>query len=323
MLKNYINIAIRNLIKYKAYSFINISGLSIGLASSILILLFILDELSYDKHFADADRIYRISLQMKTSQGITNTAMTPSSWASGLIENYPELENVVRFKPPNQMWKVEYEELSFYETDWALADTSVFNTFSLRIVESNTPFPLKEPFTVVISRKMVKKYFPDQNPIGKIFKLDNEHDFTVIGVMEDPHPRTHLHFDFLASMITLQEPIYGQDFLNVQDVPVIYTYIKLKPEASADEFNNQLPKFIQNILGEHLDQTGITFKLTLQPLTSIHLRSHLEDEIEPNGDIRTIRMFTIIDIFILVIASINYMNLSTARSLRRSKEIAM
>ena len=124
-------------------------------------------------------------------------------------------------------------------------------------------------------------------------------------------------------MITLQAPIYGQDFLSIQDVPVIYTYIKLNGETSASEFNKQLPQFIESVLGEHSDLAGVTFVPTLQPLTSIHLRSHLDDEIEPNGDIGTIRVFIIIDIFILVIASINFMNLSTARSLRRAKEISM
>ena len=286
-------------------------------------MLYILDELSYDRHFPDADRIYRITLQMETSQGVTNTAMTPSSWGPGILENFPKIENVVRFKPPNQMWKVEYEDLSFYETDWAFADTSVFSTFSLPVVESNTQFLLREPFTVVISQKMVEKYFPNQNPLGKIFKLDNEHNFTIIGVMEDPPPNTHLHFDFLASLITLEEPIYGQDFLNIHDVPVIYTYIKLRPETSIVELNNQLLEFIQNIVGVESGETGIAFTSTLQPLTSIHLKSHLDDEIEPNGDIRTIRMFIIIVIFILVIATINYMNLSTARSMRRAKEISM
>ena len=323
MLRNYFTLAFRNLIKYKAYSFINISGLSIGLASSILIFLFILDELSYDKHYKDASTIFRIVLQMETSQGTTNTAMTPSSWAPLLIQQYPEVENAVRFKPPNQMWKVDYQELSFYEKNWAFADTSVISTFSIPIVESSTQFLLREPFTVVISEEMVKKYFPDQNPIGKIFKLDNEHDFTVTGVMENPKPNTHLHFDFIASLITLEEPIYGQDFLDVHDVPVIYTYLKLTSEAAAADLSAQLDHFVQNIAGQGLEQAGVTFTPTLQPLTSIHLNSHLEDEIEANGNIQTIRTFVVIAIFILLIATINYMNLSTARSMRRAKEISM
>ena len=323
MLKNYFNIAVRNLVKYKAYSLINILGLSIGLASSILILLYILDEVSYDQHFKNKERIYRLTLQTNTSQGVTHSAMTPSGWAADLVKDFSEIEQVVRIKPPNQMWKVDYKDLSFYERGWAFADPSVFNTFSWNIIETTAEVPLSEPFTVMISQKMIRKYFPEENPVGKKLILDNVHQFEVTGIIEDLPANSHFKFDFLASLGTLNNPIYGQDFLNIQDVPVIYTYLKLISGTDADKFGSKLPGFIKKVLGEQMEQTGIKFTTTLQPVTAIHLDSHLEDEIQINGDIRTIRMFGIVDLFILLIASINFMNLSTARSLRRAKEISM
>ena len=325
MLKNYIKIAFRNLAKYRSYSIINISGLSVGLACFFLIMIYVQDELSYDRHFSKAENIYRIGSEIKTANGVQITAQTPSGWATHLLNDYPEVVDVTRFKPPNQWWKVAYENRIFYEEGWTFADSTAIDMFDFEIHKGDLKKLLSEPYKVIVSEQIAEKYFQENDPIGKIFKLDNTYDFEVTGVFRKLPQNTHFDFDFLASFVTLRDPIYGVDFLEINNFPTAYTYVELQEGSSYETFEKKLPSIIDQYVGniEQLAEAGFEIKIFLQPITEIHLYSHLENEIETNARIGTIYIFSAIAFFILIIAGINFMNLTTARSLRRAREVGM
>ncbi len=325
MVKNYFKVAIRNLIKYKSYSIIYISGLSVGLACFFLIMIFVRDELSYDKHFTNANNIYRIYSDIETTNGSQITAQSPPGWARYLLTDYPEVVNVTRVKPPQQWWKVVYEEKIFYEAGWTFIDSSAFDMFDFRMIEGDSKKALSEPYQVILNEKMASKYFGEDDPIGKTFRLDNVYDFTVTGVFEKLPNNTHFNFDFLASFVTLRDSIYGVDLLQVDNFPSAYTYVQLQETSNPAIFESKLPAIIEQYIGsrEELAQSGYKIDAYLQPITDIHLYSHLENEIQPNTRISTIYIFIAIALFILLIAGINFMNLSTARSLRRAKEVGL
>ena len=325
MFKNYLKVAIRNLVRYKVYSFLNISGLSIGLASFTIIMMFVQYELSYDRHFRYSEEIYRINTNLNTTGGSVITAQSPPGWATHLFEDYAEIVNVVRFKPPNQWWKVVYEDKIFYESNWTFADSTVIKMFDVKLKTGDPEHVLSEPYSVIISERMARKYFRDEKSVGKIFRLDNQYDFIVSGVFEEFPSNTHFEFDFLASFITLRDPIYGQNLLEIDNFPLIYTYIQFPAAYAPNQFEPKLAELIGKYVGdpEELAAAGFEMKANLQPITDIHLRSHLQNEIRANGSIGTIYIFFSIAFFILVIAGINFMNLSTARSTRRALEVGL
>jgi putative ABC transport system permease protein len=325
MLRNYIKVAFRNLIKYKGYSFINISGLSVGLACFFLITIFVRDELSYDRHLTHADNLYRIGSEIKTANGLQITAQTPSGWAPHLLNDYPEVLNVTRFKPPNQWWKVVYESKIFYESGWTFADSTAIEMFDFEIINGDPSKALSDPYKVIVSESMARKYFRDEDAIGKTFRLDNTYDFEVTAVFRKLPQNTHFDFDFLASFVTLKDPIYGANFLEINNFPTAYTYVQLQDGSDYKDFESKLPALIESYIGspEELAAAGFELNVFMQPITEIHLFSHLENEIEPNARIGTIYIFSAIALFIIVIAGINFMNLTTARSMRRAREVGM
>ena len=326
MLKNYLTVALRNLRKYRAYSFINITGLAIGLACFILIMLFVRDEQSYERHHERADDIYRIVVDIRTSDSFQQTARSPSAWGPDLQKDYPEVVSYVRMKPPNQKWMVGRNARLFYEKGVAFVDSTVFDVFSIPLVRGNPATALHAPFKMVISESMAAKYFGEDDPMGQVITLDSQYDFEVTGIMQDMPRNGHFHFGFLPSISTLdQVPIYGNvDFLN-QQFPLIYTYLLLEEGTPPSVLEAKFPDFIQTYVGAQipLEELGVEIDAFLQPLASIHLHSQRENEIAPNGDIATIYFFVVIALFILLIASINFMNLATARSASRAKEVGM
>ena len=326
MLKNYLTVALRNLRKYRAYSLINVTGLAIGLACFILIMLFVQDELSYDRHHTHADDLYRVVVDIRNSNDFTQTAQSPPAWGPDLQKDYPEVVNFVRMKPPNQKWMVGRDDRKFYEKGVAFVDSTVFEVFTIPLVRGNAETALAAPFKMVISEAMAAKYFPGEDPMGQTITLDSQYDFEITGIMKDMPRSGHFHFGFLPSISTLtQAPIYGNtDFLTFQ-FPQIYTYVLLQPGTPASTLEAKLPDFIETYVGAQfpLDDMGIEVDAFLQPLTRIHLHSQRAFEIAPNGDIATVYIFLAIALFILLIASINFMNLATARSASRAKEVGM
>ncbi|MDD9948009.1 MAG: ABC transporter permease [candidate division Zixibacteria bacterium] len=326
MLRNYLTIALRNLLRHKGYSAINVLGLAIGIACCILIMLYVQDELSYDRYHEKRDRIYRLAESATVAGRPIEAAITPAPWAPVLAEEYPEIERITRIKPPGSRWLIRYKENRFYERYFIFADSSVFDIFTIPLVQGDAGSVLAEPHAVVLSESMVDKYFGDENPIDKVITGDDLYKFTVKGIMRDMPGNSHLHFDFLASYASLapnnlyNEPATMQTQGFNHD---LYTYLLLREGAAPEDLESKFPAFLDKHLGDQLDGTGIVAKPFLQPIRDIHLGSNMEGEFGPNSDIRYVYIFSSLAVFILLIACVNFMNLSTARSARRAQEVGI
>ena len=326
MFINYLTVALRNLLRYKGYSAINVLGLAIGIACCVLIMLYVQDELSYDQHHEKNDRIYRLAESAVVAGRSIEAAVTPPPWAPVLAKDYPEIEQITRIKPPNSRWLIRYQQNRFYEKNFVFADSSVFDIFTIPLVQGNARSALAEPHTVVLSESMADKYFGDDNPIGKVITGDDLYKFTITGVMRDLPKNSHFHFDFLASYASLApNNLYGEPttMQNQGFSHDLYTYLLLKEGYAPEDLERKLPGFLEKHLGDQLDGTGIEARPFLQPLPDIHLHSNLEGEIAPNSDVRYVYIFSSLAVFILLIACVNFMNLSTARSARRAQEVGI
>lgn len=312
MLKNFLNIALRNLKKHKAYSFINILGLSIGLGCSILIFLYIQDELSYDKYHKNAKQIYRLAFIENRGYKTVNYPITSGGIAPALLKEVPEVLNAVRFMRIFDPL-VTYGEKQFNETRIFYADESVFDVFSFPMIKGDPETALKEPYSAVITEDMAKKYFGDEDPMGKVLTFNGKQDFKITGILKKVRQNSHFKPDLLASMATMEENIS-----NEWRPSSCYTYLVLKKDYSPSTFEKMFPNFFK-IHRSPGDQRNFY----LQPLLRIHLSSHLEREIEPNSDIAYVYILSSVAIFVLIIACLNFMNLSTARSAHRAKEVGI
>jgi putative ABC transport system permease protein len=319
MYKNYLKITFRVFNRERLYSLINVSGLALGFTCCLLIYLFISDELSYDRFHQDGHRIYRVAAAyMRQGQW---EPYGSNSWRTAELikNNYSEIEQLVRILPDNgEMF--EYQEKRIMETRIAWVDSNFFKLFNFPVVHGNADESLKGPNKVVISESMARKYFNGENPIGKVFKVaDGTFDLQVSAVMKDMPSNSHFHFDFLVSGETLKQVVPESLFTNV-GWDSQFVYIRLAPGVNAARLEATFPDFIN----KNLDfWKSTTFKLFLQPLLSIHLESNIGRELETNGSLTRIYTFSVIGVFIIVIACVNYMNLTTARSLRRAKEVGM
>jgi putative ABC transport system permease protein len=322
MFRNYLQIALRSLGKQPGYAFINVFGLAVGMAAFFVIALFIARETSYDTHIEDAERIYRWSTEGSFRTGPVNSAASAPAWGPALRSVAPEVETVARIKPPNQMWLVAKDDLKFLEKGFIFADSTTFDVFGFELIKG-TEDALRAPFSLVLSETMAGKYFGTEDPMGQTLRLDNTYDFTVTGVIRDVEHPSHFKADFLASFTTLQAPIYGEGFLESQFFPAVYTYVKLRPGTSADVLRERADAYLDQAIGEQLASLGGEVHALIQPLTSIHLASHLDNEILPGGSQTTVWALSAIALFILLIACINYMNLATARSAQRAREVGI
>ncbi len=318
MLKNYLKIAFRNILKYKVYSFINISGLAVGMACVLLIGLYIQDELSYDRYHENSDRIYRLT---KSSKGASfpDWIGTQAPLAPALKEKFPEIEDYVRFDPfifKNKIL-ISHENKSFYEEKFYLADPSIFKVFSFKLIKGNPESVLRMPANLVISKSMAEKYFGDNDPIGEIIKFDGKTNFSVSGVMENVPSNSHFKFDFAGSFENLDR-IYGKTTIsNSWGRSNYYTYLLLKDGVNPREFEKKCSSFIAGITEKPLT------KVFLEPVPDIHLFSIAVKDPEPHGDINNVYLYSAIALVILLIACINFMNLYTANSEVRSREVGM
>ena len=326
MLTNYIKIAWRNLQKHRTFSFINITGVAVGLACFLLIALYLRDELSYDRFHANADRIYRVSRTFLSSDGAPSLRLAQAAPPFGplLKQDFPEIEQVVRTLDNSGL--VRYKEHSFNEENLYFAEASLFRVFSFDLTSGNPDHALVNPFSIVFSRPMAEKYFGTESPIGKIVRLNNQYDLTVTGVFEPLPPQSHFHPSFLLSFSTLNDNrVYGADGLRTNwSNNSFNTYVLLNERSDPQRLERALPAFQNRHVPAVEGRKPSTFSvLNLQKLTDIHLRSHTDSEVEPTGDISYVYLFSAIGLFILLIACINYMNLATARSAGRAKEVGM
>ncbi len=315
MFKNYLKIAIRRLVKEKLYFVINVSSLGIGIATSLLLLFYIQNELNYDRHFKEADRICRINQKFKNSNN--HLARCSPAFAKNLENEFPEIDNVVRIKQ-NKI-SVLIDDRKFKEDKLFYVDSSFFKIFSYNLKQGNLKTALKEPYSVVITEDIAKKYFGDKNPLDQSIILSDDAGskeiYRITGVMPKIKRNSHFNFDILASFSSLNKDS-SQSFNDVGG----FTYIKLNKNQDHQKLEERMPYFLTKYYGE--DITSV-FKLCVQPILDIHLRSNLQGELEKNGSIKMVTMFGIIAFLILFIASVNFINLTTARSALRAKEIGV
>ena len=332
MLKNHLLIALRNLKKHKFYSLINILGLSVGVAVCMIISLFVVNEISYDRHFVHADRIYRVHSDIIFGGNHWDMVLAPAPMAEVLPEDFPEVEAAVHFRSRGSYLVRRQNEAENIKEDrviWAGKD--FFKVFDIPVVQGSADGALSEPHTMAISRKAADKYFPGQEAIGKSLILDHDQEFRITAVYEDIPENTHFHFDFLLAMAGLDEAKRIVWLSNN-----FQTYLLIREDANAAaleaKFANLIKKHVEpeiaQVFGEGasvetLVNTGGKLEFSLQRLLDIHLKSDLLGEFEPNFNITYVYLFVAIALFILVIACINFMNLSTARSANRAKEVGI
>jgi putative ABC transport system permease protein len=320
LLKNYLKVAFRNLVRHKAFSFINLLGLSIGMACCILILLYVRSELSYDRGHANADRIWRVTREWLNEDGVSNLHLGHVAPPIGplLAGDFSDIREMVRIQSSGSML-VSYLDRHFLEERVIFADDNIFKVFTFPLLKGDPDTALKNPYTVVITERTAKKYFGDADPVGKTLRFNQRLDATVTGIVTEAPPNSHFHFDLIGSLNTLKE-IYGRREFENWGSNNYATYLLMPPGYPIERLQAQFPSFLDRHLRTDAHKRN---RLHLQRLTDIHLRSHLDSEIEANSDIAYVYIFSAIALFILLIACVNFMNLSTARSSIRAREVGL
>ncbi|HEX9503318.1 MAG TPA: ABC transporter permease [Patescibacteria group bacterium] len=315
MLRNYFKIAFRNIIRHKAYSIINISGLAIGMASSILILLWVQNEWSYDRFNKNAGQIYRIT----SNAGDFKTAVSTAGMTQGFQSALPVIKNTVRmYGPGNVLFEAGTHK--FEENRVFFADSTFLDIFSYPLIKGDAHTALQRPDGIVITQDMAKKYFGQDNPLGKVLRKNNSSNVVVTGVLSDIPSNSHLQFDFIIPMSSLAHDRHLTE--NPWNNFSFYDYIQLDKNFNATPpALAQLENQMDEIFKQH--NKDIKIDLHLQPLTRIHLHSNLQIDLAGHGNIQYVNIFFIVAIFILIVACINFMNLATARSARRAKEVGL
>ncbi|MCK5147012.1 ABC transporter permease [bacterium] len=319
MIKNYLKVTLRNIKKAKGYSFINIFGLAVGMACCILILAFIVDEMSFDHFHEKADNIYRVATKGQIAGRTIEVATVPIPMGPAMIRDFPEVINAVRFRSSGSEL-FSYKDKKFLESEVLYADNSLFDVFSFKLLSGDPATALKTAFSIVITQEIAQKYFGSEEALGKILTVGNQDEYTVTGIIEKLPTNSHIQFEVLASLETLfklRPQIDTWMSWNYQ------TYIELREGVEYKAFEQKFDQFNDKYIGGFISSIGGTVKNYLQPLKSIHLHSNLENELSPNSDIRYVYTFIAIAVFILIIACINFMNLSTARSAKRAKEVGL
>ena len=333
MLKNYIIVAFRNIKKSRSFAFINVSGFAVGLASCILILLYIRYELSYDKFYHNVDNIYRIAMEELDPDRPRYWGWTSVMLSETLHAEYPEVLKATRILTEMGETQITYQNNSNIEKRVLYADSAFFDIFSIPLIVGDPKTVLQHPNSVVISKSTVNRIFGNEDPIGKAIQVRNwwadNTDHLITGISEDIPGNSHFRYDFLISYNSTRVS-QSRNFGYTQ----IFNYLMLGLGSDPDALEAKFPDMVRKYeapgveerrqisYDEYLAQ-GYGIRLFLQPLKDIHLRSRLEQEIEPNGNIAYVYMFSLIAVFVLLIACINFMNLSTARSVNRAKEVGV
>ncbi len=326
MVFNYFKIAWRNLLKNKLFSFVNIFGLSIGLSTCFLLVLYITDELSYDKNHDAAERLYRVALNTESEKW----AGTPGVMAKGLKNDFPEIEQVTRVlnfpNTGNLLLKNEERNVQIYEQKGYYADSTFFEIFTYNFKYGNIENALNSPNTVVISEEISEKLFGDESPINRIVSVEIPYgkiDYTVKGVFDNSNNKSHVDPNLLLSMQNgdIGQWVNGQT--NWATNNIFHTYIKLGKDSDPITFESKLPEFLDKNAGNDFRELGLEKSLFLQPVKDIYLKSSIGHEISTNGSMLYIYIFSSIAAFILLIACVNFMNLSTAKSEKRASEIGV
>lgn len=321
MFVNYLKTAIRILLRQKSYSIINIGGLAIGMSVCILILSYVFFEKSYDKFHEKADQIYRIGLNATVGGNTMNLAVTSAPMGEALRQDFPEVLANTRLSNNGGTQEIRIGDKVFLQDDIMFADSSFFDIFSFKITQGNKNEVLLQPKSVVLTESIAWKFFGNNNPIGETLRVNDRNTYTITGVMEDVPANSQIQFKMIMSMDIRdpESPFYGS---NNWGTISMYSYVLLDKNADYLKLQEKFDDFKVRHTQPLIDM-GVNFDLFLQPLTSIHLYSNLEREGTNKGDITYVYLFSAIAIFILFIACINYMNLASARSFKRAKEVGM
>ena len=332
MLTNYIKIAWRNLLKNKLNTVINITGLSIGMTCCILIVLYVVDEQRYDQQWPNGDRIYRMALERKYPDRSTQYAVIPQSYAAVVKKEIAGVEDVVRLFSfnANAPTLFKYESQVFEERNVLVADSGFFRVFQVPMLQGNRDKVLNRPNTVVLTQKTASRLFGRVNPVGKVIDIVQGPKLEVTGICDDLSENTHFTFDFLVSAVGPPDAAQPDNFIGFS----AYTYLLLKPGTRPETVQAKLPALVEKYAAGQVQRNfGVSFReylkagngyfYFLQPLAGIHLNSHLEAELGANGSQTLVTIFSLIAGFILLIAAINFMNLATARSIERAREVGI
>lgn len=319
MIKNYLLINFRNLRKHFSYSLINIFGLGLGLATCLLLVMWIMHEVSYDRFHKNADRIHRVSLEYSFGGQVAATSVSPNALAPALL-TLPETETAVRvYKVSGRNpWIVRNGEQVFHETRFYVADSTFFNVFSFNLIKGNPKKALSEPYSVILTETMASKYFNDEEPVGKVLRINNTQDYVVTGVIEDTPSNSLMQFDFIASFHSINAGRTPPTWWSAN----YQTYVLTHAGADLDALKAKTNDIVQKAVGKDVSGPNDYVRYNFIALTDIYLKSPY-DESEVVSDIKYVYIFSAVALLILLIACINYINLSTARAADRAKEVGI
>jgi putative ABC transport system permease protein len=318
MLKNFLKLALRNLMRHKAYSAINILGLAIGITCCFLIVLYVINELSYDRFHEHRDQIYRATIEMNYGGQNMKMAAAMAPLGPALKEEFPEVISTVRIFPMQEVL-ISRGEKRFREKSFFFADSTVFDVFTFPLVMGNPATVLCDPHSIVISQEMASKYFGDEDPVGKELTYENHYIFTVTGILKKVPHQTQIKADFFASYGSMYD-LEGLSLNSWGRGGAAITYFLLDKGVDPQQFQEKLPDMMKKYAGDFL---ASIFTIHIQPLKDIYLHSNFQGDLDQSGDITYVYLFSAIAVLILLVACINFMNLTTARSIHRAREVGM
>lgn len=322
MLEHFFKIAFRNLLRRKIYSIINVTGLAVGMACCLLITYYVYHELSYDRYHANAERIYRVIHSFRNTQNDeTLPPPTPQEyqvWGNApvgpALASYPEIEKIVQFTSPNSLL-LQNGDRRFQQDNLLFMDSTAFDIFSWKMLAGNPRTALVSPNSIVLTKSTAQKYFGRTSPVGQSLKVNNRENFIVTGVMEDVPSNSHFDFTGLISMTTFRN--WRAEIFDWWGYVDFYTYLLTKENTPIEALQSKVVPFLK----KYNDNKGYT--ISFERLTDAYLRSQAVRQPGTTGNLSNVYIFSLVALFILVIACINFMNLSTARSMERAKEVGM
>lgn len=319
MIRNYLKVTLRNLLRNPVFNLINILSLTIGIVCSILIILYISHELSYDRFHKNGTWIYRVAMEMTDAEGSRKTGNTTAAVGPSFLEEIPEVEQMTRLRYPVDGY-YHYDGRQFYDQAIVYADSSLLKIFSFQLTSGNPETILHEPYTVVLTEETAGRIFGDLDPIGQQIVLNNE-NYLVTGIIQAPPPKSHIRFTSLISFSTLYKD--SRFYMDWNGGWQYFTYIKLHEGADIEQVNEKMPDFMYRHINHIYEQAGASLMPIFQPLFKIHMNPEIGSGFEPGGNPTSLLIYSAIALFILFLASINFMNLSTARATKRAKEVGI
>ncbi len=317
MLRNYLKITFRNLVRFKAYATINLTGLTLGIACFLLIYLYVQDERSYDRFHEKANRIYRLVVDWEKPEQTFANALTSAPMGLQLQADFPAVEAIVRFLPQQPDILIRFGDRRYFEGGGFYVDSTIFEVFSFPLIRGDSETALAEPNTVVLTETMARKYFGEADPVGQLLRVDNTSEYKVTGIVADVPQNAHFRFDFLISFATLRGGWLENWFANP-----FYTYVLLQDGVAASSLEAQLPDLVTTHVGNRLERANLSWQLRLQPMLDIHLHP-LVNEIGDGKGIQHLYILSAVALFILLLACVNFINLATASTSTRAKEVGM